>query len=250
MAEMVRINKFLSEAGLCSRREADTWILQGRVTVDGVIAGTGMKVRNDQEVCVDGRPVGAPVRKLLYLLNKPRGVVCTSDTRWGDKLVGDLIDVPERLYPIGRLDKESEGLILMTNQGDLLNKILKAENRHEKEYVVRVDRPIRSVDLHALSKGIYLEELDRTTRPCLVSRIDDVTFRMVLTQGLNRQIRRMCEARGYRVRSLKRVRIMNILLGDLPSGAYREPSEEEMAGLRALLQGSSDNTELRFKRNK
>ncbi len=245
----MRLNKYLSEAGYCSRREADRLIESGRVSVDGKTAAMGDKVSKKQTICVDGTLVRAEQKKRLLIVNKPRGVVCTSDDRWGDRLIGDLIHLPERLYPIGRLDKESEGLLLMTNQGDLLNKILKSENRHEKEYIVRVDKPIRDVDLHVMSRGMYLEELDRSTRPCQVERIDERTFRMVLTQGLNRQIRRMCLARGFHVRSLKRVRIMNLELGDLPVGAYREVTAKEMQTLLKLLQGSSNNTELKIRRN-
>ncbi len=243
----IRLNKYLSEAGYCSRRQADRLIEEGRVTIDGQIAGVGSKVTPGQSVAVEGEIVKHEQRPILLAVNKPKGVVCTSERKWGDKLIEDLIDLPERLYPIGRLDKESEGLILMTNQGDLLNKILKSENSHEKEYIVRVDKPVREVDLHVMAAGMYLEELNRTTKPCRIRRIDDCTFRMILTQGLNRQIRRMCRARGYHVRFLRRVRIMNIELGSLASGEYRNVTPEEMRELTRLLKHSSNNTEQKYR---
>ncbi len=243
---MERLNKYLSEAGVCSRREADRLIAQGRVSVEGTVATTGCKVEPGQKVCVDGKAVTKTQRSILLVLNKPRGVVCTSDRRWGDRLVEDLLDIPERTYPIGRLDKESEGLLLMTNQGDLLNKIMKSENRHEKEYEVTVDRPLSQEDIRRLAGGLYLPELQRKTRPCRVVQTGKNAFRIILTQGLNRQIRRMCTVIGARVTSLRRVRIMNIHLDDLPVGAYRPVTADEMKALLAQLANSSNNTEKKW----
>ncbi len=244
--EKIRLNKYLGEAGVCSRRQADQLIAEGRVTVDGQVASTGMKVSGEEEILVDGQSVTRQQRRLLLVLNKPRGVVCTSDRRWGDTLVEDLIDLPERVYSIGRLDKDSEGLLLMTNQGDLLNKIMKAGNRHEKEYIVEVDHPVTPAFLKKLASGVYLKDLGRMTRPCMVKRLGEKTFQIVLTQGLNRQIRRMCQTFDYEVVSLKRVRIMNIVLGDLQPGTYRPVSDEEWGQLQEMLKGSVDNTELRY----
>ncbi len=240
---MERLNKYLSEAGVCSRREADRWIAEGRITVDGLTAAVGQRVEENQLVCVDGHPVQAVQRRIMIVMNKPRGVVCTTDRRWGDRLVEDLLDIPERTFPIGRLDKDSEGLLLMTNQGDLLNKIMKSENRHEKEYEVTVDRSLTRTDIKRLSGGLYLPELKKRTKPCKVIQTGNRSFRIILTQGLNRQIRRMCSVIGAEVTRLRRIRIMNIHLGDLSCGAYRMITEKEMTDLLKQLQGSSNNTE-------
>lgn len=237
----VRINKYISESGYCSRREADRLIENGKVRVNGSVAQTGTRVLPGQQVTVNGKPLVKEQEKILLVVNKPRGVVCTTDTRWGDKTVDELLNYPKRVFPIGRLDKESEGLLLMTNQGDILNKILKAGNAHEKEYIVTVDRKITEEFLKKMSEGVYLEELDVRTRPCKVQLVGEKKFRIILTQGLNRQIRRMCEAFHYNVTRLVRVRIMNIELGDLQPGSYRSVTRKELAELKRRLQNSSNH---------
>ena len=241
MDEMIRLNKYISESGYCSRREADRFIEAEKVTIDGRIAHMGERVRAGQVVCVNGEKVSKEEEQILLAVNKPRGVVCTTDKRWGDRTVDDLIQYPKRVFPVGRLDKDSEGLLLMTNQGDILNKILKSGNAHEKEYLVMVDREITDDFLENLSRGVYLKELNVTTRPCQVYREGKKRFRIILTQGLNRQIRRMCDAFGYRVVRLVRVRIMNIMLGELAVGAYREISEKEKKELYRRLENSSNH---------
>lgn len=235
----VRLNKFISESGLCSRREADRLIEAGRVLVDGRPAMPGEKVTARQEILVDGKPMVREETMVLLAVNKPRGVVCTTDKRWGDTTMEELLHYPKRVFSMGRLDKDSEGLLLMTNNGEILNKMMRAGNYHEKEYVVTVDRPITEEFLRGMAKGgIPVQE--QLTRPCRVKKISESTFRIVLTQGLNRQIRRMCEYFGYRVTRLKRIRIMNITLGELPSGAYREVSLEEQEELYRRIQNSSN----------
>lgn len=240
-AEGIRLNKYLGDAGVCSRREADRLIETGRVTVDGVPGQTGMRVRPGQTVLVDGQPVVRERELILLAVNKPAGVVCTTEKKWGDQTLEELVSYPSRVFSIGRLDKDSEGLILMTNQGDIVNKILKAGNDHEKEYVVTVDRKVTPQFLKKMSKGVYLRELEVTTRPCRVEMAGERRFRIVLTQGLNRQIRRMCQAFGYRVTRLVRVRIMNVELGKLPAGQYRHLSRAEtsklMSGLKSSVNG-------------
>ncbi len=232
MAEEIRINKFLSDAGVCSRREADKYIEEGRVTVNGVPAEAGQKVTAADAVVFDGQRVSAKGPKRVVLaVNKPRGVVCTTAEFKGEKNIVDLVNYPERIYPVGRLDKTSEGLILMTNRGDLVNQVLKSSREHEKEYVVSVDKPVTEEMLDVFRNGVYLEDLQQTTKPCRCWISGEMVFHLVLTQGLNRQIRRMCEAQGLRVRRLKRVRIMGIQLGDIPLGGYRELTESEVAGL-------------------
>lgn len=253
--EPVRLNKFLSEAGVCSRRQADAMIEEGRVVVNGEPAHTGMKVTADMEIRVDGEPVGQKAKPVLLAVNKPRGIVCTTSEKEKDNIV-DFLHYPSRIYPVGRLDKDSEGLILMTNQGDLVNRILRGSNRHEKEYIVRVNRPVTQDFLTAMRQGVpipdtnkvrrsgsYLTEEDAPvvlTRPCQVDALGRMTFRIVLTQGLNRQIRRMCEYLDYRVVELKRVRVLNIRLGDLEVGRYREITGSEYGRLMALLEHSSN----------
>ncbi|MDD6616422.1 MAG: pseudouridine synthase [Lachnospiraceae bacterium] len=239
--DSVRLNKFISESGYCSRREADRLIEAGKVTVDGRAAHMGERVFAWQQICVNGKMITKEQEKVLLAVNKPRGVVCTTDKRWGDRTVDDLIRYPRRVFPVGRLDKDSEGLLLMTNQGDILNKILKSGNAHEKEYLVVVDREITDEFLEHLSRGVYLEELDVMTKPCKVYREGKKKFRIILTQGLNRQIRRMCAAFDYRVERLVRVRIMNIMLGELAVGAYRELSEEEVKELYRRIQTSRNH---------
>lgn len=236
----VRLNKYLSDAGLCSRREADRLIEEGRVRIDGQRAVTGQKISDGQSVTVDGKEVVREQELILLAVNKPRGVVCTTDDRWDDRTIYDVINYPKRVFSIGRLDKESEGLLLMTNHGDILNKILRAGNYHEKEYIVTVDREITKDFLKKMAEGVYLKELETTTRPCRVALVGDRQFRVILTQGLNRQIRRMCEALHYRVKKLVRVRIMNIELGDLRPGEYRMVTRKEYARLMEQLRGSEN----------
>lgn len=224
----MRINKYLSETGACSRREADQWIEAGRVTVDGVKAVLGTQVVEGQAVLVDGQPLRARPKRVYLALNKPVGIECTTDREVRDNIV-DFVAHRERVFPIGRLDKDSEGLILLTNDGDIVNTVLRAEHRHEKEYVVAVDRPLTAEFLAGMAAGVPI--LGTVTNPCTVTQVGRNTFRIVLTQGLNRQIRRMCEHFGYTVRSLQRVRIMHIRLGDLPLGKWRNLTPEELRGL-------------------
>ena len=233
----VRINKYLSEVGYCSRRGADKLIQEGKVTINGKVPEMGTKVEEGDEVRVDGELVGKPnEQKHVYLaFNKPVGIVCTTDTRVEPDNIVDFINYPKRIFPIGRLDKPSEGLIFLTNDGDIVNKILRARNNHEKEYIVTVNRPVTTHFISKMSNGVPI--LDTVTRKCFVKQLGPKKFNIVLTQGLNRQIRRMCEELGYRVSTLKRVRIMNITL-DIPVGEYREFTPEEFAELNSLLEGS------------
>jgi 23S rRNA pseudouridine2604 synthase len=224
----VRLNKYISETGLCSRREADKWIEAGRVTCNGRLAALGTRVEAGDEVRVDGEPIGAKKKQIYLALNKPVGITCTTEPGIPDNII-DLVGHPERIFPIGRLDKDSEGLILLTNNGDIVNEILRSENNHEKEYIVTVDRPVTNLSLQMMAGGVKI--MGELTKPCTVSRIDQTTFRMILTQGLNRQIRRMCSALGYKAQRLRRVRIMNIHLGSLPSGKWRHLTEAELGGL-------------------
>ena len=233
-----RINKYLSELGYCSRRMADRLIDEGKVTINGKIPKIGTKVEEGDQVEVKGQRIEkSKKQKKIYLaFNKPEGIVCTTDTRVEPDNVIDFIKYPKRIFPIGRLDKSSEGLILLTNDGDIVNKILRARNNHEKEYIVKVNRPINTDFIQAMSNGVQI--LDTITKNCFVKQLGQKKFKIILTQGLNRQIRRMCESLGYRVRSLKRVRIMNIKL-DLPTGKYRELTKEELLKLKILLENSS-----------
>jgi len=238
LEESIRLNKYLSDAGVCSRRAADKAIEEGRVLVNGKPAEMGMRIRSADEVLFDGKPVSnADKKPVLIAYNKPVGIVCTAEKREKNNII-DHINYPERIYPIGRLDKDSNGLILLTNQGDLVNKIMRAANAHEKEYIVTVDKDIDSDFIKKMSSGVYLDELEVTTRKCQVEKLSKRTFKIVLTQGLNRQIRRMCQMLGYRVRSLKRVRIMNIELNDLQEDTYRDVTEGELATLYKMLEGS------------
>lgn len=227
MSEAIRLNKYLSDAGVCSRRQADRYVETGRITVDGVKAVMGQKVSPDQEIRLNGKLIGKPKAKkdkVILAFYKPRGIVCTTQKKDPDNII-DYINYPERIYPVGRLDKDSEGLILLTNDGDMMNKILCARNYHEKEYEVKVNKAITERFLKKMSSGV--EILETKTRPCRVEKMGEQSFRIILTQGLNRQIRRMCESQRYEVRQLKRVRIMNILLGDLKEGQYREITGKE-----------------------
>lgn len=236
----VRINKYLSEAGVCSRREADRLIEAGKITIDGELATTGARVQEGQKVCVEGRCVSKEEEEILIAFNKPIGIVCTSAKIEKNNVI-DYINYPKRIYPIGRLDKDSEGLLLLTNNGEIVNKMMRAGNYHEKEYIVTVNRPISDSFIHGMANGVPLVELNATTRKCVVEQIGKKQFRIVLTQGLNRQIRRMCEYFGYRVEKLVRVRIMNINIGDLKSGQYRNLTKQEYADLMKLIQHSSSN---------
>ena len=224
--EAVRINKYLSEAGVCSRRGADRLIEEGRVSVNGTLAFLGSVVKNSDEVRLDGELVSKKTDKILIAFNKPRGIVCTTaDPKSKDVNIIEYINYPERIFPVGRLDKDSEGLILLSNDGDLSNKIMKARNFHEKEYEVEVDKPFDDEFLKRMSEGVPI--LDTITRKCTLKRTGKTSFNIILTQGLNRQIRRMCEYFGYKVVRLKRIRIMNIKLGNLKSGIYRNITDKE-----------------------
>jgi 23S rRNA pseudouridine2604 synthase len=239
--ELIRINKFLTEAGFCSRREADRLIDAGRVTINGKIPELGTKITKHDIVAVDNKEVLLPKEEFIYLaFNKPVGIVCTTDTRVEKDNIIDYINYPKRIFPIGRLDKPSEGLIFMTNDGDIVNKILRARNNHEKEYIVRVNRIITNDFLIKMRNGIPI--LDTVTKKCIVEKISKTKFRIVLTQGLNRQIRRMCEYLGYDVIELKRIRIMNISL-DVPLGKYRHLTKKELNELNELILDSSKTHE-------
>ena len=238
--EALRLNKFLSEAGVCSRREADRLIEAGRVTVDGKKAETGMKITPGQEVRVDQKLVKPEEEMIVLAVNKPRGIVCTEEKREPDNIIR-FLNYPTRITYAGRLDKDSEGLLLMTNNGDIINKMMRAGNYHEKEYLVTVDKPVTEEFLQHMARGVPI--LDTVTRPCQVKKEGKKNFRIVLTQGLNRQIRRMCEALGYKVVTLKRVRIMQIRLGDLKPGQYRPLTEQELASLDRMLEHSSNMPE-------
>ncbi|XCF06064.1 23S rRNA pseudouridine(2604) synthase RluF [Tamlana crocina] len=234
-----RINKYLSEVGYCSRREADKLIEAGRVTINGSVPEKGTKIGPNDEVTVDGTLVKNTKESFVYLaFNKPVGIVCTTDTSVEKDNIIDFINYHKRIFPIGRLDKPSEGLILLTDDGDIVNKILRASNNHEKEYIVTVDKPISQTFIERMTGGIHLPDLNKTTKKCKVEKLGTYKFRIVLTQGLNRQIRRMCQYLNYEVQTLKRVRIMNIKL-DVPVGQYRELTKEEFTQLNQLLKDSS-----------
>ena len=233
-----RINKYLSEVGYCSRRVADSLIEEGKVTINGEIPEMGTKVEDGDQVEVEGQRIEKSTKqeKIYLVFNKPAGIVCTTDRRVESDNIIDFIKYPTRIFPIGRLDKPSEGLIFLTNDGDIVNKILRARNNHEKEYIVSVNRPINRDFIQSMSNGV--EILDTITKNCFVKQLGPKKFRIILTQGLNRQIRRMCESLGFRVKSLKRVRIMNIKL-DVSTGEYREFTKKELFELNELLKNSS-----------
>lgn len=234
---LTRINKFLSEVGFCSRREADKLIDAGRITVNGSVPEMGTKVSAADEIRVDGKLVGEEKDPPVYLIfNKPVGIVCTTDTRVEKDNIIDYINYPTRIFPVGRLDKASEGLIFLTNDGDIVNKILRARNNHDKEYIVEVDKPVTSSFVKSMAGGVPI--LDTITRKCEVEQLGKKRFKIILTQGLNRQIRRMCEHLGYNVTRLKRVRIMNINL-DVNVGKYRQFTNQELKQLNALLEDSN-----------
>ncbi|WP_373519822.1 23S rRNA pseudouridine(2604) synthase RluF [Pricia sp.] len=234
--KQTRINKYLSEVGYCSRRAADKLIEQGRVTINGQVPEMGTKITDDDEVRVDGKRITEPQEKPVYLaFNKPIGIVCTTDTRVEKDNIIDFINYPKRIFPIGRLDKPSEGLIFLTDDGDIVNKILRSRNGHEKEYLVTVDRPISEDFLQKMRNGVPI--LDTLTKKCEVAQIGNREFKIILTQGLNRQIRRMCEHLDYRVKHLKRIRIMNVTL-DVPVGKWRDLTEAELVEINRLTASS------------
>jgi 23S rRNA pseudouridine2604 synthase len=224
----VRLNKYISETGACSRREADKWIEAGRVSLNGEPATLGTQVADGDEVRIDGNLIGVKKQQVYIALNKPVGIICTTEAHIEDNII-DHVGFPERIFPVGRLDRDSEGLILLTNNGDIVNEILRSENNHEKEYVVTVDRPITDLSLRMLAAGVKI--MGELTKPSKVTRVDAQSFRIILTQGLNRQIRRMCSALGYKAQRLQRVRIMNIHLGNLRPGQWRHLTPAELAGL-------------------
>jgi 23S rRNA pseudouridine2604 synthase len=224
----MRLNKYISETGVCSRREADKWIEAGRVTLNGQPATLGTQVADGDEVRVDGDSIGGKKKQVYIALNKPVGIICTTESHINDNII-DHVGFPERIFPVGRLDRDSEGLILLTNNGDIVNEILRSENNHEKEYLVTVDRPITDLSLRMLAGGVKI--MGEVTKPSKVARVNAQSFRIILTQGLNRQIRRMCSALGYKAQHLQRVRIMNIHLGNLRPGQWRHLTPAELAGL-------------------
>jgi 23S rRNA pseudouridine2604 synthase len=238
-----RLNKYISDTGVCSRREADKLIEQGRVKINGVVAVLGTKVLPGDKVEVDGKPVRSKEQPLYIAFNKPIGITCTTDLKDKDNII-DYINHPKRIFPIGRLDKPSEGLIFLTNDGDIVNKILRAGNNHEKEYVVTVDKSITPEFIRKMSEGVPI--LDTVTRKCVVKQEGPAKFRITLTQGLNRQIRRMCEYLGYNVIKLKRVRIMNIDLGALRPGEWRYLTEPEIAEINRMVSNSVKTEEASY----
>ena len=231
--ELIRLNKYLSEIGYCSRRAGDKLIESGRVLINNKPASLGQKININDEIKIDDKVIGVKKKKKIYLaLNKPIGIVCTTDTRVEKNNIIDFIGYPERIFPIGRLDKPSSGLILLTNDGDIVNKILRTEHNHEKEYIVKVDKALSQTIIDRMSKGVPI--LDTITKECKIRKSGSNEFKIILTQGLNRQIRRMCEYFNYKVISLERTRIMNIKL-DLPVGKYRELTKEEINVLNKLI---------------
>lgn len=228
----MRLNKYISETGICSRREADQWIEQGRVTINHQPALLGTQVNDGDEVRVNGKLLGAKKKDVYIALNKPVGITCTTERHVEGNIV-DFVGHRDRIFPIGRLDKDSEGLILLTNNGDIVNEILRSEHNHEKEYIVTVDGPITPEFVSGMASGVCI--LDTVTKPCKVKQTGKNTFQIILTQGLNRQIRRMCEAFDYKVRSLKRIRIMNVRLDGIQSGKWRDLSPSELDGLLPKL---------------
>ena len=232
-----RINKYLSEIGYCSRRAADKLIEEGRILINNAPPEMGVKINSSDEIKIDGKLIKETNKKFIYLaFNKPVGIVCTTDTRFEKNNIIEYINYPERIFPIGRLDKPSEGLILLTNDGDIVNKILRSRNHHEKEYLVEVNKPIDEHFINKMSNGVPI--LDTLTKDCTVERISKFRFKIILTQGLNRQIRRMCEYLDYKVVKLKRIRIMNISL-DIPLGKYRKLTDNEFNELQKLISDSS-----------
>ena len=238
--DKVRLNKYISETGFCSRREADKLIEQGRVKIDGLKATTGMKVSKGQSVFIDGKPLKVENELVYIALNKPVGITCTTESKIKGNIV-DFINHEKRIFPIGRLDKDSQGLIFMTNDGDIVNKILRAGNNHEKEYIVTVNKSITDEFIKGMSNGVPI--LGTVTKKCLVKKESKNSFRIILTQGLNRQIRRMCEYFGYEVKKLERIRIMNVSLGNLKIGSWRYLTKKELAEINRLTENSSKTEE-------
>lgn len=232
----ISLNKYISDTGFCSRREADTFIEEGRVTINGILARKGNRVTEKDVVLVDGEPLKVKQASVYIMLNKPKGITCTTDLKDKTNII-DFINYESRIFPIGRLDKLSEGLIFLTSDGDIVNKILRAGNGHEKEYIVTTDKPISKDFLINMRNGVKI--MGTVTNKCFVKQEGEKKFRIILTQGLNRQIRRMCAALGYKVNSLTRIRIMNIKLGALPAGKWRNFSQEEISGIQKLLVNSS-----------
>ena len=250
MTETKRLNKYLSEVGYCSRREADRLIQAGRLTVNDTVPEMGTKVTKDDVIKVDGEIIAQRNKDFIYLaFNKPVGIVCTTDTSVEKNNIIDYINYHKRIFPIGRLDKPSEGLILLTDDGNIVNKILRASNNHEKEYIVTVNKPISQTFVERMAGGIYLEDLGQRTKKCKVKKLDRFTFSIILTQGLNRQIRRMCEYLNYEVQTLKRIRIMNIHL-NVPVGKYRELTDEELKMLNTLIAESKKTFQPKPRRKK
>lgn len=239
MTEGTRLNKYMAQAGLCSRREADRYIEAGQVYINGQRAAIGQLVYAEDKVTIGAKQLRAAQQTVVLAWYKPVGVTCTEKDPHAKRKIGDVFKYPVRVTYAGRLDKDSEGLLLMTNDGDLINAMMRGANGHEKEYIVKVDKQVDAAFQKAMSDGLYLPELDRTTRPCIVSLEGKYTFRIILTQGLNRQIRRMCEALGYQVKSLKRVRVVNVELGRLRPGEYREITGEEKRQLYQLCRQSN-----------
>lgn len=239
--EEIRLNKYLSEMGVCSRREADRLLKGGKVLVDGKPASVGMRIQGCETVVCDGRPVGNPQsggrpKPVLLAVNKPKGIVCTTTDKDRAPNIVEMVKYPERVYPVGRLDKDSEGLIFLTNQGELVNRIMRGANNHEKEYVVWVNKVVTREFAGKMEAGLWLEELNVTTKPCRITVTGKQEFHIVLTQGLNRQIRRMCETLGYRVTGLRRIRIMNVCLGSLKTGTFRKVTAREYKTLMEMLE--------------
>ena len=236
----MRLNKFLSSIGFCSRRQADKYIENGKIYIDDSVAGLGTELYDKQKVYFEKTYIGQIddlklKQRIVLAVNKPRGIVCTSSDRDRAENIVDFINYPLRIYPVGRLDKDSEGLLLMTNDGSLVNALMKAKNHHEKEYMVEVNKDIDEAFLQAMSAGVYIKELKVKTRKCYIEKISEKSFKIILTQGLNRQIRRMCESLGFKVLSLRRIRIVNITLGKLKTGEYRKLSTTELDTLDSLI---------------
>ncbi|MCR4599399.1 MAG: rRNA pseudouridine synthase [Acetatifactor sp.] len=240
--ELTRLNKYLASCGVCSRREADQLIADGLVLVNGMPAQMGMLVDGSEEIFCRGRKVEAQEKKVVLLYHKPKGVTCTEKDEHAERTIRTEVHYPIRVTYAGRLDKDSRGLLLLTNDGDLIEEMMRGSNGHEKEYAVTVNKPILASDLKKMAEGIYLEDLGVTTRPCKTKKTGNETFHITLTQGMNRQIRRMCRALGYRVQTLIRLRVVNLELGDIPEGSYREATEEEVAKLwEALRVGKGES---------
>ncbi len=236
----VRINKFLAEAGVASRRQADKLVESGQVTINGIKAKNADKVKDGDKVCVKEKQVFVQDEKHVVAFYKPEGVTCTKQDKYAKVTIDDVFQYPLRLNYAGRLDKDSKGLLIMTNDGDLIDRMMRARNHHEKEYIVKVNNAVTDDFIHKMSEGVYLDELEVTTRPCTVTKVGEYTFRIILTQGLNRQIRRMCASLGYRVDSLMRVRVMNVELENLKPGEYRRIAGEELRELYRLAGGSEE----------